>query len=366
MIRTARLPGCAACVTAGTERMSLIIALDAMGGDDAPQMVIDGAALAHQREPDIRFLLVGDERRLKPMLDQHAELRSVCELLHTEEYVAGDAKPSVALRQGRNSSMRLAIDAVRDGKAAATVSAGNTGALMAMAKVVLRTLPSIDRPAIASVLPSRQRPVVMLDLGANVDCSAENLLQFAVMGEVYARAVLDIEKPRIALLNVGTEEVKGDNVVREAAALLRDSGLDIDYAGFVEGNDVIDGTVDVIVTDGFTGNVALKIAEGTASLYAGALRDAFRSSLGGKVAYLFGRRALRRLRAKFDPRLYNGAMFLGVNGVVVKSHGGTDAVGFATAIKAAADIARRGTNERIIEEMSALVSESNSADAAAR
>ncbi|MEZ5825041.1 MAG: phosphate acyltransferase PlsX [Geminicoccaceae bacterium] len=344
----------------------LILALDAMGGDDAPAMVIDGAALAFERDPEIRFLMVGDENRLRPLLARHHALEAACEFRHTEEFVAGDAKPSTALRQGRNSSMRLAIDAVRDGQAAAAVSAGNTGALMAMAKVVLRTLPSIDRPAIASVLPSRQRPVVMLDLGANVDCSAENLLQFAVMGEVFARAVLDVEKPRIGLLNVGTEEVKGDNVVREAATLLRDSGLDIDYAGFVEGNDVIDGSVDVVVTDGFTGNVALKIAEGTASLYAGALRTAFRSSLRGKLAYLLGRSALGGLRAKFDPRLYNGAMFLGVNGVVVKSHGGTDAVGFATAIKAAVDIARRGTNERIIAEMKSLAAEPDPAETAAR
>ena len=345
---------------------SLILALDAMGGDDAPAMVIDGAALALERSSGIRFLLAGDENRLRPLLARHGELEKACELLHTEEFVSGDAKPSVALRQGRNSSMRLVIDAVRDGRAAAAISAGNTGALMAMAKVVLRTLPAIDRPAIASVLPSRQRPVVMLDLGANVDCSAENLVQFAVMGEVYARAVLDVEKPRIGLLNVGTEEVKGDNVVREAATLLRDSPLDIDYAGFVEGNDVIDGVVDVIVTDGFTGNVALKIAEGTASLYADALRNAFRGSLRGKLAYLIGRSALGGLRAKFDPRLYNGAMFLGVNGVVVKSHGGTDAIGFAAAIKAAVDIARRGTNERIIEGMAALVTEPDPAETAAR
>ena len=346
--------------------MNLVIALDAMGGDDAPEMVVEGAAMALSRLGDISFLIVGDSAKIRPILSRHGRLASRAELIHTSESVSGDTKPSIALRQGRKSSMRLAIDAVKDRRAAAAVSAGNTGALMAMAKVVLRTLKGIDRPAIASVFPSRQRPVVMLDLGANVDCDAEILLQFAVMGEVYARAVLDVDNPKVGLLNVGTEEMKGDNVVREAAALVRDSGLDIDYAGFVEGTDVIEGSVDVVVTDGFTGNVALKIAEGTAGLYTDALRQAFRSSLRSKLAYLLARGALGSLRQKFDPRLYNGAMFLGVNGVVVKSHGGTDATGFATAVKAAADLVRRGTNERIIKEMSAIATARDGMDATAK
>jgi glycerol-3-phosphate acyltransferase PlsX len=256
--------------------------------------------------------------------------------------------------------MRLAIDAVRDGEAGAAVSAGNTGALMAMAVFTLRTLPGIDRPAIASVMPSRGNPVVFLDLGANVECSAENLFEFAVMGEVYARAVLGIAKPRVGILNVGTEELKGDGVVRRAAALLRDSDLEIDYAGFVEGTDVTTGKVDVIVTDGFTGNVALKIAEGTAGLFTAALRNAFASSWRAKLGYLLARPALRDLRDRFDPRLYNGALFLGVNGVVVKSHGGTDAVGFATAINAAVEFVLQGTNDRIIDEMSSVSGDASS------
>ena len=343
---------------------SLIIALDAMGGDEAPAMVVDGAAMARTRLQGARFLLIGDEARIRPLLARHAGLAAVVETIHS-----GDTKPSVALRQGRNSSMRLAIDAVRDGRASAAVSAGNTGALMAMSKVVLRALPGVDRPAIASVLPSKRRPVVFLDLGANVDCDAEHLLQFAVMGEVYARAVLGIEKPRIGILNVGTEEMKGDSVVREAAALIRDSGLPIDYAGFVEGNDVTAGSVDVVVTDGFTGNVALKIAEGTASLFTDALKQVFSTGLSGKAAYLLARGGLQGLRHKFDPRRYNGAMFLGVAGVVVKSHGGTDALGFATAIEGAADLVRRGTNERIIAEMNGLAQNKRAPgvrDAAAR
>ena len=331
--------------------MSVVIALDVMGGDRAPEIVIEGADLALEGNPELRFILFGDEARMGPLLATRPALRQAAELHHTPDAVAGDAKPSVALRHGRNSSMRLAIDAVQAGRAGAAVSAGNTGALMAMAMVVLKTLPGIDRPAIASVLPTKRTPVVFLDLGANAVCDAEQLFQFAVMGEVYARAVLGVAKPRVGLLNIGTEEAKGDSVVRRAAALVRDSGLPIDYVGFVEGTGVTAGTVDVVVTDGFTGNVALKIAEGTASMITHSLRQAFSSSLRGKLAYLIARPALRSLRDRFDPRLYNGAMFLGVNGVVVKSHGGTDSVGFAAAIRAALDLISRGTNERIIEEM---------------
>ncbi len=333
--------------------MSLVIALDAMGGDNAPGIVIDGAAKALRQSPGLRFLLFGDEGRIAPLLERHPALAAAGELRHTGKAVAPDAKPSQALRQGRDSSMRLAIDAVKTGEAAAAVSAGNTGALMAMAKFVLKTLPGIDRPAIAALLPTRRAPVVMLDLGANVDCGPEHLFQFAVMGEVYARAVLDIAKPRVGILNVGTEEVKGDSVVRSAAALLRDSGLAIDYYGFVEGGDVSEGRVHVVVTDGFTGNVALKITEGTARLFSAALRQAFRSSWRARLGYLLARPALNRMRQRFDPRLYNGAMFLGLNGVVVKSHGGTDAVGFAAAISAAIQLVEQGTNERIIAEMNA-------------
>lgn len=334
--------------------MSLVIGLDAMGGDAAPGIVISGAVQALERDPELRFMLFGDEPRLAPMLAPHEQLRAQSRVVHTPDWVAGDAKPSHALRQGRNTSMRLAINAVKEGEAAAAVSAGNTGALMAMAKFVLKTLPGIDRPAMASVLPGRERPVVVLDLGANVDCTAEHLFQFAVMGEVYARVMLDVAKPRVGLLNVGTEELKGDDVVRGAAAMLRESTLPIDFRGFVEGTDVTEGVVDVVVTDGFTGNVALKIAEGTAAMFTSALREAFRGGgLRAKLGYLIARPAFDTLRQKFDARRYNGAMFLGLNGVVVKSHGGTDALGFSAAIAVAANLVRNCTNQRIIEEMGA-------------
>ena len=254
------------------------------------------------RIPELHFLLFGDSSRLDPLLAPHEQLREHTRVVHTPEAVAGDAKPSHALRQGRNSSMRLAVNAVKEGSAAAAVSAGNTGALMAMAKFVLKTLPGIDRPAMASVLPGKQRPVVVLDLGANVDCTSEHLFQFAVMGEVFARVMLDVAKPRVGLLNVGTEELKGDDVVRGAAALLRESVLPIDFRGFVEGTDVTEGVVDVVVTDGFTGNVALKIAEGTAAMFTSALREAFRSGgLRGQARLHHGQAGFRYPAAAIRP-----------------------------------------------------------------
>ncbi len=334
--------------------MTLVIALDGMGGDAAPRIVIEGAGMALREQPDLRFLMFGDRERIDPLLAVDATLAGRVELVHTPDFVASDAKPSQAVRQGRNTSMRLAVDAVKSGAAAAAISAGNTGALMGMATLVLRTLPGIDRPAIAATLPTRKKPVIVLDLGANVVCTDDNLLQFGVMGEVFSRVVLGVAKPRVALLNIGTEELKGDDVVRQAAARLKDASLHIDFIGFIEGHDVTDGVADVVVTDGFTGNVALKIAEGTAGMFTAAMRETFSDGWRAKLGYLVSRPALRKLRDRFDPRRYNGAMFLGLNGVVVKSHGGTDAIGFANAVRVAADLVRRRTNERIIEEMAEL------------
>jgi glycerol-3-phosphate acyltransferase PlsX len=331
-----------------------LISLDAMGGDKAPAMVVEGAALALERAPDVKFLMFGDEAALRPLLVRHARLAAACELRHTADRISGDAKPSAALRGGRNSSMRLAIDAVRAGEADGVVSAGNTGALMALAKFVLRTLDSIDRPAIASFFPTLRGESVMLDLGANVECGAENLVQFAVMGESFARTVLGVQQPTIGILNVGSEELKGHDEVRAAAATLRAGPLARQFHGFVEGNDITEGTTDVVVTDGFTGNIALKTAEGTARLYSEFLRGAFRSSLTAKLGYVFARHALAKVRERTDPRRYNGAMLLGLNGIVVKSHGGTDAVGFANAIGVAAEMVANRINDRIGREIAQL------------
>ncbi len=330
---------------------SAVIALDAMGGDHAPDSVVEGAEVARERHPGIKFLMFGDEQRVTPLLDRHAALRAVTELRHTPEIIDGNLKPSLALRQGRNSSMRLAINAVAKGDAASVVSAGNTGALMALAKFVLKTLPGIDRPAIASLLPSRVGESVMLDLGGNVECDAENLVQFALMGAIFCRAVLGISDPTIGLLNIGTEELKGHDELRAAAAILRERQLPGSFYGFIEGNDIPAGTVDVIVADGFSGNIALKTLEGTAQLMAHFTQQAFRSSFWARMGYLFARGAIRRLKTRIDPRRYNGAMFLGLQGVCVKSHGGADRDGFANAIDVACDLVERRFNERIGEEL---------------
>ncbi len=334
--------------------MALTIAIDAMGGDHAPQVVIAGTNMARTRHADLEFLLFGEQATVTPLVRAHPGLAERVTIVHTPDRVAADAKPSQALRHGRQSSMGLAIEAVRDGRAGAVVSAGNTGALMVLSKFCLKTLPGIERPAMCSLMPTRRRETLFLDLGANAECDAENLIQFAVMGEVFARAVLGIEKPTVGLLNIGTEELKGNDTLRQAAATLRDLPLSIEFRGFVEGTDLTSGTVDVVVTDGFTGNVALKVAEGAVGLYSHFLRQAFKSSFLTKLGYLLARPSLAVLRQRLDPRRYNGAMFLGLNGVVVKSHGGTDALGFANAVGVAVELVRQGTNERITTELNKL------------
>jgi glycerol-3-phosphate acyltransferase PlsX len=334
---------------------SLAISLDAMGGDNAPDMVVRGADIARQRFPNVHFLLFGDEARLKPMLDSLPDLARVSTVRHTEVMVAMDDKPSQALRAGRGSSMRLAIDAVHTGEAAAVVSAGNTGALMAMAKFVLKTMPGIDRPAIASFFPTMRSESVMLDLGANVQCDANNLVQFAVMGNVFARLVLGVQEPSMGILNVGAEELKGHDAVKVAASILRDVPLPGRFVGFVEGDDIAKGTVDVIVTDGFTGNIALKTIEGTVKLYGHWLKQTFSMSIWSKIAYIFARPALNGLRAQVDPRRYNGAILMGLNGICVKSHGGTDSFGFANAIGVAVNMVQNDAMERMRHDIAQLM-----------
>ena len=324
--------------------MGLTIALDAMGGDGAPDVIVGGAELARIRYPDIEFLFYGDQGALDALLGNHDKLRAVSSIRHTETVISGKDKPSVALRKGRGSSMGLAIDAVKRGEAAGLVSAGNTGALMVMAKLALRTLPGITRPAIATVLPTSTSECVMLDLGANIQCDDRNLVEFAIMGEVFARTILGIENPTIGLLNVGAEETKGNDALKVAAQMLRELDLPGEFVGFVEGDDIPAGAVDVVVTDGFTGNVALKTAEGTAKLINAFVRETFRNSFWAKIGYIFAKRSFDKLRNRSDPRRYNGAMFLGLDGVCVKSHGGTDAVGFATAIGVAIDMVKYGGN----------------------
>jgi glycerol-3-phosphate acyltransferase PlsX len=329
------------------------LAIDAMGGDNAPSMVIAGLEIAAERHPAARILLVGDEAQLTPLLARHRRAAAICTIRHTTDVIGNDLKPTAALRL-RNASMRLAIDAVASGEAAGVVSAGNTGALLALAKIVIKALPGIDRPAMAAIAPSARGDVVMLDLGANVQCDVRNLVEFAVMGDVFARTVLGLTAPSIGLLNVGSEELKGDDTVRRAAEVLRASHIGPQFRGFVEGHDIAAGTTDVVVTDGFTGNVALKTGEGALKLIADLLRQVFNRNWAARLAYLLARPGLERLREWLDPRRYNGAVMVGLNGVVVKSHGGTDAQGFAHAFDVAMDMVTHRFSERIREDLARI------------
>jgi glycerol-3-phosphate acyltransferase PlsX len=324
-----------------------------MGGDRAPDIVVEGLEIAAERHPGARFLLVGDQAKLEPLLARHRRAAAVCAIRHAADVIGNDVKPTTALRM-RGASMRVAIDAVAGGEASGVITAGNTGALLALAVIVIKTLPGIGRPAMAAIGPSARGDIVMLDLGANVQCDTRNLVEFAVMGDVFARTVLGLTSPSIGLLNVGSEELKGDDTLRLAAETLRASHIAPQFVGFVEGHDIAAGTTDVVVTDGFTGNVALKTGEGALKLIGDLLRQVFRSSLTAKIAYLLLRPSLDRLREWLDPRRYNGAVMLGLNGVVVKSHGGTDAEGFAHAIDVAMDMVVHRFNDHIREDLARI------------
>ncbi|GGY95995.1 phosphate acyltransferase PlsX [Novosphingobium colocasiae] len=326
------------------------IAVDAMGGDEGVRVMIEGAALARRRHDRFKFLLVGDETRIKAALENHPNLRASSEILHTEGVITGEDKPSQALRRAKSTSMGMAIQAVKAGDAGAAVSAGNTGALMAIAKVTLRTLPGIDRPALAALLPTLgDNDVIMLDLGANTECDSRNLVQFAIMGAAYSRVVTGRETPRVRLLNIGTEEIKGTELLRDAAATLKAAGpdLQISFDGFTEADKICRGDVDVVVTDGFSGNIALKAVEGTARFVADLLRRGFSSSLRSKVGFLISRPATELLKHHLDPNNHNGGVFLGLNGLVVKSHGSANAVGVANAVAVTARLLEENVTERI-------------------
>ncbi len=329
------------------------IAIDAMGGDEGVRVMVAGAALARHRHDRFKFLLVGDEAQIKAALDEHPNLRAASDILHTTEIVTGDDKPSQALRKSRNSSMGLAINAVKSGAAAAAVSAGNTGALMAMSKLALRTMPGIDRPALAALLPTLgDTDVVMLDLGANTECDARNLVQFAVMGAAYSRILYGSEKPRVRLLNIGTEELKGTDSLRFAAQHLRGSPeLHMNFEGFIEADKINRGDCDVVVCDGFSGNIALKSIEGAARFVTDLLRRAFTSSIRSKFGFLVSRPATELLRHHLDPNNHNGAVFLGLNGVVVKSHGSASIKGVANAVEVAARLVEEDITTRIVQDL---------------
>jgi phosphate acyltransferase len=325
------------------------IALDAMGGDHGPAVVVAGAELARQRHPQTEFLFFGNSALVGPLLDARPPLKATSQVTHTEVAVRMDAKPSQALRYGRwKSSMWLAIAAVKNGDADVAVSGGNTGALMAMAKFELKMLAGISRPAIAALWPTIRGESIVLDLGASIGADAEHLVDLAVMGAATARILFGLSRPTVGLLNIGAEEVKGLEPVREAGRILREEKLpDLDYQGFVEGDDIGRGKVDVVVTEGFAGNIALKSAEGTARQMGEYLRSAMNRSLGARIGYLFARSAFRELKERIDPRRSNGGVFLGLNGIVIKSHGGTDAEGFAAAIELGHGVVREELLGRI-------------------
>ena len=318
---------------------SIHLSLDAMGGDNAPQIIVDGATQTKIRHPYVKFSFYGNKIKLLPLISS-SEVLKESEIVHTEEFIDANEKPSIAVRKGRNSSMGMAIQSVKSGKADAIVSAGNTGALMAMAKLFLRPIEGINRPAIAAYFPTITGESCMLDLGANIDCDAKNLVQFAFMGQAFANIVMGVDNPSISLLNIGEEEQKGLDYIKEASQILSDLKSQINYAGFIEGDKIAQGISDVIIADGFSGNVSLKTAEGTALLVTSYLKKALSSSLSSKIGYLFAKKAINNFRLQMDPRKYNGAVFLGLNAVAVKSHGGTDGFGFANAICVAVDMVK--------------------------
>ncbi len=333
-------------------RQKLNIALDCMGGDRAPQIVIEGADIIASTDEDVHFLFFGDEKRMIPIIQNCRHLKDRYTITHTDEVISSDEKPSTALRRYTKSSMRLAINSVKDGKSDVIISAGNTGALMAIAKVVLRPLDSISRPAIVTSIPNqKKKATVLLDMGANIECGADVLYQFAIMGHAFARVVLRVDNPKIGILNVGSEELKGHEEVKAVSSLLKESHLKNDFHGYVEGDDITKGTVDVVVTDGFSGNIALKAIEGTVKFVGSIVKEGFMNSIFSKIGYLFAGPSLTAATRTVDPRLHNGAMLIGLNGVVVKSHGSTDRIGFANAIKVSISLLENKINDRIIKEI---------------
>jgi glycerol-3-phosphate acyltransferase PlsX len=343
----------------------IVISLDAMGGDHGVTTVVPGALDAVARDPSIELILVGDEAVLAPLIAKApADQRARLSIVHASQTVAMDESPADALRRKKDSSMRVAIDLVKAGRAQGCVSAGNTGALMATAKFVLKTLPGIDRPALISAIPSVGGHTHMLDLGANADCSSEQLYQFAVMGSVLASAVYGIDRPSIGLLNIGSEEIKGNDIIKHAAQLIQASGQ-LNYIGFVEGNDIFSDRVDVVVADGFAGNVALKTAEGLAKMVARFLKEEFSRNLYTKLAAFVSLPVLKSAGKRLDPRRYNGASLLGLNGVVIKSHGGADAMAIGYAIRVAKLEVENQVPTRIAEQLGRHINGNGSSDGAA-
>ncbi|MDR0484408.1 MAG: phosphate acyltransferase PlsX [Alphaproteobacteria bacterium] len=338
----------------------IIIAIDAMGGDDAPFTIIEGISIALHKDKDknLFFNIYGNKATVMPVIKKFKNLNGNYEFFHTDSVITNEDKPANALRNGRESSMRLAINSVKDGLSHAVVSAGNTGALMAMSKFVLTSIKGIDRPAIVTYIPTRKNPCVILDLGANSECSAEQLLQFAIMGDAFAKSLLDIKEPTIGLLNIGSESIKGNKIVQDTSELLLKHQHHLNYKGFAEGHDIFKGNFDVIVADGFTGNITLKVIEGTVSFIKYKILSTFRGNylsypwLALTLAFSFLR--IKKTAKEVDPRLYNGAMLVGLDGISIKSHGGADKISFSNAIKVAKKLVVAKINDKIKYELQSL------------
>ncbi len=328
----------------------IVLAIDVMGGDFGPEATIEGVIMASKAYPKVVFRLFGNKNKVLPIIKKNPDFKNF-DLTHTTESISSNDEPVNALRKLKKSSMRLGINSVNSGEAHGFVSAGNTGALMAISKFVLKTIKGIDRPAIAALLPTMKGQAVVLDLGANVECTNKNLVQFAIMGDTFSKSVMGIKNPRLGLLNVGSEHIKGNPTVKKTFDDLVKYNSKINFHGFIEGNDINKGVVDVVVTDGFSGNIALKTAEGVAELIFTFLKNAYSSSLISKIGYLLSKPAINRFKTRIDPRKYNGAVLLGLNGIVVKSHGGTDAFGFSNAVGVAVSLIENSYINQIKKNM---------------
>ncbi len=336
--------------------MTITLAVDAMGGDKAPFVTIEGIALARKKHPTILFKVYGLESSVIPELKKHGlwETKNI-QFVPCSEVISGDTEPRLAIRQFKDSSMRCAIQAVSDGEANAVISAGNTGAYMVLSKLLLKTIPGLQRPAITTLLPTKDgKGVVMLDLGANVHVPADVLVQFCIMGQAFSKSVQGVPNPSVALLNIGSEELKGTTVLKEAQTMIQKSGAVANYKGFIEGDDIFDSKVNVIVTDGFTGNVALKTIEGTVNFFGGLMREELKRTWVSKLGAFLSRSAFQAFKKRLDPRRYNGAQFLGLRGISIKSHGGTDGFGFSCALSVAVDLAEHKVNESLEREIESL------------
>ena len=332
----------------------IVIALDCMGGDNAPASVIEGIDFLDESiKKDLYFLLFGDEDKVGKYLRMYPNVKDISKFIHTDVYISGNDKPSLSIRK-RNSSMRLAVEAVKSGEASAMISAGNTGALMAISKMVLKTIVGIDRPALIQLIPNfLGTSTALLDMGANIDCDSTNLYQFALMGSAFYKAVNNFENPKVALLNVGSEEMKGNDAVKNASIMLKESSLKDNFVGYVEGDDITKGLVEVVVTDGFTGNIALKSIEGASKFFASVMKEGFTHGILSRIGYLLAANGINKAKSKIDHKRHNGAMLVGLNGIVVKSHGNAEKVSFANAIKNTVNLVKNRINENIIESVQA-------------